>query len=106
MGLVLGGLNLRRGGTRRPLPLGMLVRRLVVDGVGTLVGVGRARGRTVAEIAVVGVAHRHQRLPPHGEQAPLSRMPGEETLAQTRVHGELSRGGQVQTRKPTDGTCK
>lgn len=112
MALALGGVNLRDGKTRLPLPLGMLAQPLV-DGVTVVLRVGEAAQaprRIAAEILVVGV--RPQRRVPEevrvGVQA-LLRTPGEETPARTQVVvralGVANRGGEVQTHKPMDGTC-
>jgi hypothetical protein len=111
MGLVLGGLNLRGGETRLPLPLGMLAQPLV-DGVVPRTGrVGQARRRIAAEILLVGVPPRQQ-IPAQvraGVQA-LLRIRGGGTPARTRglaarALGAPSRDGEVQTHKPMDGTC-
>lgn len=107
---MLVGVNPRRGGTQLPLPLVMLARPLV-DGMAVGVGeAAQARRRTAAEILVVGVQLR-QRVPEEartGGQA-LLRTPGGEAPARTqavvRTLGVASRGGEVPTHKPTDGTC-
>lgn len=106
MVLVLGGVKLGHGGIRGPLVLGTLAQRVVgvrvVPVAAVAAGeVGQARRRIAAEILVDGVVHRQRHR--HGEQA-LPRMPGE-ARARTRADGEPSKDGQVQTRKPMDGTC-
>ena len=110
MGLALGGLNLRGGETRLPLPLGMLAQPLVGGVVPRPGREGRqAQRRIVAEILLVGVPPRQQ-IPVEvrvGVQA-LLRMPGgapARTRLAARTHGAPSRDGGVQTHKPMDGTC-
>lgn len=110
MGLVLGGLNLRGGETRLPLPLGMLAQPLV-DGVVPRPGrVGQARRRIAAEMLLVGVPPRQQILAQVrvGVQALLRMLGGAPARTRgpaARALGALSRDGEVQTHKPMDGTC-
>lgn len=111
MGLGVRGLNLPRGETRLPLPLGMLAQPLVDGEVLRLGEVAQARRRIVAETLVVGVPPRQQ-IPEEdrvGVQA-LLRIPGEAALARTqglavRALGAPSRDGEVQVHKPMDGIC-